>query len=300
MGVDAHAFKFLRYAAQRRPLGDVATLGRQNLYVSASDLQKVFSIPPGTVYGPYCESLFLEQFGATDVTSFDNSDYEKATVLHDMNKPLTYSRAFDTVLDFGTLEHVFNISVALANTAALCRPGGQILHVLPGNNFSGHGFWQVSPELFFSLYSEANGFVDTEVYVAELDDTVNWWRASRPDNGIRIEHTSSSRCYVMAITSRRDEATSQRVQQSDYLTHWDSGAPPMETQANPALRKTIHAAIKRIPAFWRFADILVPLTDKHVDVACHRLAPDNRHFSKVPVASLIGPSLTKVGHMTIR
>ena len=100
----------------------------------------------------------------------DFSNYEGATILHDLNVKLKDGEMskYDTVLDLGTLEHVYNISNALFNLSKLCKVGGQILHVLPANQMCGHGFWQISPELFFSLYSERNGYGQTRVYTADV------------------------------------------------------------------------------------------------------------------------------------
>jgi 2-polyprenyl-3-methyl-5-hydroxy-6-metoxy-1,4-benzoquinol methylase len=66
-----------------------------------------------------------------------------------MNKPLpkTLHNKYDTVIDSGTLEHIFKAPEALEYCLLLCKPGGQILHMLPSNNWCGHGFWQFSPEL---------------------------------------------------------------------------------------------------------------------------------------------------------
>ena len=168
----------------------MATLGRQNVHLSQAQISNVLGLQPPKHYGPFCEELLIEQFGATSVTSFDASDYEQATVVHDMNKPLTHDRQYDTILDIGTMEHIFDTATALRNVSLLCNTGGRIMHVLPANNYNGHGFWQFSPELFFSLYSQSNGFAETEVYIAELNDELHWWRASVPKNGVRIEYTS--------------------------------------------------------------------------------------------------------------
>jgi len=60
-----------------------------------------------------------------------------------MNKTLNGElSAYDTLVNFGSLEHVYNAPQALLNVSELCRNGGQILHLLPGNNFCGHGFWR--------------------------------------------------------------------------------------------------------------------------------------------------------------
>jgi len=96
--------------------------------------------------------LLRQEFGASTVVSIDYSDYEGANIIHDMNYPIsqeTYSK-FDTVIDAGSLEHVYNAPQALKNCSLICnKSGGQIVHILPSNNYCSHGFWQFSPELFF-------------------------------------------------------------------------------------------------------------------------------------------------------
>jgi SAM-dependent methyltransferase len=286
MGIDLHCLRLLQYAASKAPFGDVATLGRQNIHVKDSTLQKTLQLPPAKRYGPFCEDLLIEQFGATSVTSFDASDYEHATIVHDMNKPLNHDRQYDTVIDLGTLEHIFDLAVALKNIAMLCKPNGRIIHSLPANNYNGHGFWQFSPELFFSLYATSNGFADTEVYIAELDDEQNWWKAAVPANGVRVEYTSASRSYVLALTRKQAAKTGQTVQQSDYVVNWEQGhvTVPVEPRS---MRAIIHSILSNAPLMWRLADVIVPVPNSHSDAGMHRLSASNRHYTKVPVDALL-------------
>ena len=83
------------------------------------------------------------------------------------------------IIDYGVTEHVYHITNALMNVSNLCQIGGQILHVLPTNNYCGHGFWQISPELFFSLYTEDNGYEYTEIFVAEPSDINTWYKINK-------------------------------------------------------------------------------------------------------------------------
>jgi SAM-dependent methyltransferase len=286
MGIDLHGLRLLQYAASKAPLGHAATLGRQNIHLSDEVLQKTFHLPPAKRYGPFCENLLIEQFGAASVTSFDASEYEHATVLHDMNKPLDHDRQYDTVIDFGTLEHIFDLAIALKNVAMICKPGGRIIHALPANNYNGHGFWQFSPELFFSLYSTSNGFADTEVYIAQLDDERNWWKAAVPANGVRVEYTSASRSYVLVLTRKQAADTAQDVQQSDYLVNWEPALATVNSKRKLTLAG-IHSAVKRVPLIGRHLTHMVP--DRHRDAWMHRLSASNRHYTKVPLTALIPP-----------
>jgi hypothetical protein len=219
MGIDVHALNFIRYAERQQPLGSVATVGRQGLHVSSAKLRPIF--PSARNYGPYCEELLIELLGATKVESFDNSDYEQATHIADMNIPIECAVTYDTILDAGTLEHIYNAPQALKNVSTMCAEGGQILHILPANNQCGHGFWQFAPELFHSLYSQANGYSETTVFLASFDNEAHWYEVEAPSNGRRIIIQSVGPLYVLCRTKRGARVSHDCVQQSDYVYAWD-------------------------------------------------------------------------------
>lgn len=224
MGIDAHALHCLEYAKQFGDFGRSVTLGRQNVFVKPRQLEQMYGDTIDWKTETYCEKLLEERFGATKVDSIDRSNYENASLIFDMNDPLPAGFGeYDTVMDIGTSEHVFNISQALSNIIALCRVGGQILHVSPANNFCGHGFWQFSPELFFSLYSEQNGFRDTEVFVASRKRTGVWYKVRKPRVGQRVPLASHDKIYVICrtVVAEKNASRGRDVQQSDYVTAWE-------------------------------------------------------------------------------
>ena len=219
MGIDVHTLNFIRYAEKQQPLGSVATIGRQGLHISKAKLRSIF--PSARNYGPYCEALLIDLLGATKVVSFDNSDYEQATYIADMNLPIECAETYDTVLDAETLEHIYNAAQALKNVSTMCAEGGQILHILPADNQCGHGFWQFTPELFHSLYSQANGYSETTVFLASFDNEARWYEVEAPSNGQRIVIQSVGPLYVLCRTKRGSRVSHDRVQQSDYVYAWD-------------------------------------------------------------------------------
>src|SRR5438105_7947431 len=206
MGIDIHALNFLRYAAGKNSFGSVATIGRQHMMVSRARAES----------SVFCEEFLVKHFGASSVDSYDFSGYEGATHLVDMNKPYVPQKEYDTIIDCGCIEHVYNVPQALKNMSLLCTNGGQIIHVLPANNFCGHGFWQFSPELFFSLYSKANGYGGTEVFLANLTNRRDWFEVKQPNNGQRATVVSKSPLYVLCRTYRLGNFSHDNVQQSDY------------------------------------------------------------------------------------
>jgi hypothetical protein len=104
----------------------------------------------------------------------------------------------------------------------LCRIGGKILHALPANGDCGHGFYQLSPELFLALYSERNGFAETEVLLADLMNEKFWWRVAPSGPSRRMMSNSLTTAYVLARTVKQAEVPRLQVVQDFYEQAWDA------------------------------------------------------------------------------
>ena len=94
--------------------------------------------------------------------------------------------------------------------------------VLPSNNFGGHGFYQFSPELFYSLYTEENGFEQTEVFVKSIGSSNSYYKVKKPENGKRGLITSIYPVYVCVSSKKVRDVKELTVQQSDYVNLWES------------------------------------------------------------------------------
>lgn len=222
MGIDIHSLNFLKYTTKKHGnLKNTLTLGRLVVFLGPNALKKY----TGTSKPSYAEDLLSKYFGATIVESIDNSNYEGATIIADMNKPTpkALDEKFDCILDFGTTEHIFDIAQAHRNMQSMCKSGGLILHASPANNFCGHGFYQFSPELFLSRYSPENGFKDTEVFLADACDIKNWYRVLRSRTGERINIRSTGEIFTLVVT-RIAAKSAERVQQSDYEFEWSNNS----------------------------------------------------------------------------
>lgn len=229
------------------------TIGRQRLYVAESSIKDAFALAHEYKNDAYCDQLLLDRFGASKVDSVDFSGYEGASVIHDMNLPLPerLTGRYDTVIDGGCLEHIFNVPQALLNCSAFCKPGAQILHMVPANNCCGHGFWQFSPELFFSVYSEKNGYSETEVFLADLSKPAKWFRVKPPVCRERVNVHSASQAYVLVRTVLKEGRFSHAgVQQSDYVLEWEDGADP-SAHSVPSSRERVTRCLKRVPLLHR-------------------------------------------------
>ena len=83
------------------------------------------------------------------------------------------------VVDGGTLEHVFDYPTALRNAMRMVRVGGHLILNAPVNNFPGHGFYQISPELFFRVLSPQFGFRVHDAVLMELYHPLHRWFRTR-------------------------------------------------------------------------------------------------------------------------
>jgi len=221
MGVTFFEFKFLELIKNDINFGKVLTIGRQEIILNEHD-KKLFGITDSQLKDQkYIDNILLKQFNSLTVDSVDFSDFEKATIIADLNKPMERKNFFDTVIDFGTSEHVFNIAQCLQNISNLCKKDGIILHSLPANNNCGHGFWQFSPELFFSLYTKENGFSDTEIFLFNSTNKYNIWKIRKQPVGNRLELSSDIPLFLLVKTKKIKEITSQNVNQSDYQFLWN-------------------------------------------------------------------------------
>jgi hypothetical protein len=76
----------------------------------------------------------------------------------DLNQPCAPAlhARYDLLLDFGTIEHCFNIGQAAKNIAMMTKIGGYIIHGSPLNMLN-HGFYNLCPTWFADFYND-NGF----------------------------------------------------------------------------------------------------------------------------------------------
>jgi hypothetical protein len=224
-------------------------LGRQELHLARSELHRCFAdfgYSAGeqsvddvfSASGGYAEPLF-KKLGAAEVHSFDYSRYEGASHAHDMNTrvPTSYKEQYTVVLDGGSLEHVFNFPVAVRNCMEMVKVGGHYLGISPANNFMGHGFYQFSPELYFSVFTENNGYEILRMLAFECRPHATWYEMRRPaDIKQRVTMVNSLPVYLLLVAHRlkRVESLAATPQQSDYVTTWERESVPSRAAMPPS------------------------------------------------------------------
>lgn len=254
MGLNYDAIHFLRSESRRGvDFSRTLTLGRQRLYLDALEYHACFGELPKERL-PLADG-FLHSLGAHSLTAMDASPYEGASLIHDLNEPLPeeLQARYTCVIDGGTLEHIFNFSTALKSCMELVAADGRLILNTPVNNFTGHGFYQFSPELFYSALSEENGF---EVERMVMPYRGKWYQIGEPATlRRRVEFMSSSPTLV-CVTARRIRVCPIFTKwpcQSDYSAMWNakSGSDLGDkTGVKERLLRTIPALMK-IRNVWR-------------------------------------------------
>ena len=231
MGVTINGVKLLFYAQrQGAKFSKTLMLGRQQLFVKrkeAERIQQKFGIPSHNLSGEFAEPLF-KVLGADTVDSMDYSDFEKATIIHDLNRPVgsQWETKFSVVFDGGTLEHVFNFPVAIKNCMDMLCVGGHFISLTPSNNYCGHGFYQFSPELFFAIFNETHGFKIKLIALGveqPLKGIEEWFEVKDPANvkgRVTVRNSFPTSLLIIAEKIKDTRTMELHPFQSDYSRTW--------------------------------------------------------------------------------
>lgn len=243
MGIEGFTLRMLCEARRRgADFSRTVTLGRQHLSVRPAELDAAHRVlgrgpAPRGPLPVYADEVLSDLLEIDTLVSVDHSTYEGAGLAHDLNLPVPAAlwNAFDAVVDGGTLEHVFNVPVAIASCQRMLRVGGRFFSLTPANNHCGHGFYQFSPELFYRAFGEGSGFeVEHVLAVAHAFPGIEL-TAGRTVYAVRDPAEAGERVglvtrrpvylYVQAL-KRADVEPFARgwPQQSDYRAAWS--APP--------------------------------------------------------------------------
>jgi len=255
MGLDINDIQFL-LAARRRgaELGDVLMIGRQGLNVYPARMRQVLTeaglspklFAPEAPDTGYAEPVF-KSLGARSVVSLDVSAFEGAEHVHDLNQPVgeNLKQKFDLVYDGGTLEHVFNFPVALRNCMEMVRENGRFFAHTCANNWCGHGFYQFSPELFYNVFSEDNGFEVERMVIHVVGPYGRWYEVANPQAIRSRVELFNSFPLLLLVQARRTKIVplfAKTPQQSDYVPRWSeptSGQPNAFAPSSPMLARAL-------------------------------------------------------------
>jgi len=247
MGIALAAAQLLADEHHRaRFSGRALTLGRQDVSLSVPALAR-YVRARGIGLGPMARaddrSLF-SALGFDALDALDASDFEGASIVHDLNVPVPAALhgRYDLVFNGGTLEHVFNLPVALASIHVLLKVGGRAVHLAPVSNLIDHGFYSFSPTLLFDYYA-ANRYEIVTAYIFQARSFEHPWTVYRYEPGAldgvasRFHDLRRSGLTLAGLwfCVQKSEASTGDVvpQQGHYRRAWSEGAPSSAPTAQP-------------------------------------------------------------------
>lgn len=247
-----HAALFVKAKEDNFCFDKILTIGNQRLYISQKQLQKLAARyhirirSSDLMNSKYAGNFFKTFLGAKTILSLDYSSYEGSEIIHDMNKTIDpkYHEAFDAVIDGGSLEHIFNVPVAIANCMNMVKKGGSLFIITPANNHTGHGFYQFSPELFFRIFRPENGFMIRSIILekhpfpgAELSRRTKCFSVTDPvlvKSRVGLVTKSPVLIIVHAIRTEITPVLASPPIQSDYQSIYEEQKEPHKNNSNTA------------------------------------------------------------------
>jgi len=276
MGIALAMVKLLMRDGKKDPFkGSVITAGKQEIFATFKDITKWAEEMDFPLKSEVKKDLinkgwlkknenvediaFFRLLGFDRIESLDSNDFEKCTIVHDLNQdiPQELHNQFDLIFDGGTSEHIFDFPKVLENYYKLLKVGGRIIHALPASNFVDHGFYMFSPTLFYDYYT-ANQWdiVDALFFRHSYRHDRRLWDIYNYKPGSLNRHTYGGLnrgLYGTFFVARKKAASifDASVQQGFYLRAWnnkpeDKKALKLFRALPPGLREVIHYFITRI------------------------------------------------------
>lgn len=240
MGVDYVLFdRLVALSTRFRPAGRSLMLGRQKFPIQ-SKYRKLYekTLAENGIEARrfdylqedgYAETLMARLgFGAMEVMDF--SDYEGATLLHDLNQrpDKSLENQFDLIFDGGTVEHVFNVPMALEGLYRMLKPGGRLVSANGMNGWYAHGMYQFNPELVWTFWRRACNcnVLDCRAIPVDPNNEFGQVEFEDPaDRGVRLrlkDRMGPGRTYLYYEIEKTEEShLPDFALQSDYETRWN-------------------------------------------------------------------------------
>ena len=164
-------------------------------------------------FAPPDSRWLLPRLGVKKLDVLDITQWRGDEIVGDLNKPMTLE-PYDLVLDHGTIEHCMNIGQALMNVASFVKKGGLVLHGPPMSMLN-HGFYNVSPTLFYDFYVRNGWKMEAMCGVTKT----GWFDVPRTDRFMCPQEAS-----VICIARRLEDGAMEWQMQTKYVKKMQKAA----------------------------------------------------------------------------
>ena len=242
MGLILNAIDLILFEKEKHELHfedkNILIMGYQDIYFSKEQVSKLFKCYG--VKSTYIEGssksdvqlidLFKDLgFGTVDV--LDNSDYEGANILFDMNQRLedkSLISKYDFILDWGTIEHVFHAPNYINNIYDFLKKDGYYYGVTPMSGWVEHGFYQFSPVFFRDAFKDKWETIFLKILNFKINSLTDDWHILTYDyknmyqyamGGFDNQLYQNYFLFKKTINRNKDNF----IQQSHFEDRWNNG-----------------------------------------------------------------------------
>ena len=276
MGLARGAIKLIAEIVREHKLGGrVLVIGKQDVWGTEQDVLRwlgesgltpakckaLLSLKPDFQRLDFIQDTSLfKLMGFQDVVTLDNSAYEGAEIIYDMNLPvsdelLVKTGRFDLLVDAGCLEHIFDAPEVLKNFHRLSCAQGVVIHVSPSSNHVDHGFYMFSPTFFQDYYSANHWDILSHYFFRYSQSYKARWKVYQYEPGailpLSFGGLNRGLYGIFMAARRRDGSTyDANVQQGMYLAAWAENShikkPPTFTNKWLALRERLKPHVPKV------------------------------------------------------
>lgn len=164
------------------------------------------------------DESFFGSFSDAQYDVLDVSDYEGATIIHDLCKPLPAELVgrFDFIFNGSVLDNIFDPAAALRNISLMLKPNGRVMHIEMASNLA-FEYLIYSPDWFLDYYV-ANGYSDCKVYVCTFHDVDELkygpWRvfsySPRSGAGCSLREVVTDHAVLVVVAEKNADSTWDR------------------------------------------------------------------------------------------
>ena len=167
----------------------------------------------GLKFTPPDSRWLMPRLGVTTLDVLDITKWRGDELVGDLNRPMTLD-PYDLVIDHGTIEHCMNIGQALMNVAGFVKKDGIVFHGPPMSMLN-HGFYNVSPTLFYDFYVRNGWKMEAMCGVTKT----GWFDVPRTDRFLCPQEAS-----VVCIARRLTDAPMRWQMQTKYVKKMEKAA----------------------------------------------------------------------------
>lgn len=203
------------------------------------------------------QNYFLKVLGAKNIDAIDINPNEGCNLTFDLGEPLPEKifNGWDLIIDGGTTEHIFNISTAFKNYINLLKINGSIIHMNPISGSILHGYYQISPKLYFDFYRN-NGCEILECKIVVHQPQGNAYYFNYLENDFLPSDFRGDYAYIFIVA--------KKISNNINSIYYQNNSIQQLQEFNPIFKNLIKVLLKKYAP--KTAEKIIPLIKKRIEL----------------------------------